>query len=144
MFKHSLALLAVFILTEMVQAADINIEYPRVRATVPGQKVAGAFMDITANRNMELVAGATPVSASVELHFMRMAGGEMEMRELKSIKLPKGKTVNLEPGGLHVMLIGLNTQLKAGEQVPLALFFRDVGGKRSKVDVTLKVFTPGE
>jgi len=141
---RSLALLAAFILTGMVQAADINIEYPRVRATVPGQKVAGAFMDITATRDIALIGGVTPVAESVELHYMRMHEGGMEMREMEWIKLPKGETVSLEPGGLHAMLIGLKAPIKAGDQVPITLTFRDAGGHTSQVDISLRVMTPGE
>ncbi len=133
------ALLAALTFAVGAQAADVKIENAWVRATVPGQKVAGAFMDITAARDMELVAGATPVAQSVELHFMRMDGGTMEMRELKSIKLPKGKTVSLAPGGLHAMLIGLKAPLKAGASVPLSLTVSDAAGKRSQIDVSLDV-----
>ena len=66
-------------------AGDVTIDHAWMRATAPGQKVAGAFMEITADRDMELVAGATPRADHVELHFMRMDDGVMEMRELENI-----------------------------------------------------------
>ncbi|ODU99133.1 MAG: hypothetical protein ABT23_14345, partial [Thiobacillus sp. SCN 63-57] len=113
-----------------------------VRATAPGQKVAGAFMEITADRDMELVAGTTPRADHVELHFMRMDDGVMEMRELESIKLPKGETVSLKPGGLHAMLIGLTSQVVAGEKVPMTLTFRDSQGKQENVGITLDTASP--
>lgn len=121
------------------QAVDVKIENAWVRATVPGQRVAGAFMDITATRNMKLLTGSTPAAETVELHFMRMDGDRMEMRELKSIKLPRGKTVSLAPGGLHVMLTGLKAPINAGDSVPLRLTVSDAAGKRSRIDVTLDV-----
>lgn len=124
------------------QAADGRIENAWARPTVPGQQVAGAFMDITAERDLELVAGATPAAASAELHFMRMDGERMEMRELESIRLPAGKTVSLQPGGLHVMLIGLKAPLGGGDSVPMTLTVRDGAGKRSTIEIALSVPAP--
>jgi periplasmic copper chaperone A len=123
-------------------AGDVKIDNAWVRATAPGQKVAGAFMEITADRDLELVAGTTPRADHVELHFMRMDGGVMEMRELESIKLPKGKTVSLEPGGLHAMLIGLTSQVMAGEKVPLTLTFRNSQGEQENIGITLDAISP--
>lgn len=123
-------------------AGDVKIDNAWVRATAPGQKVAGAFMEITADRDLELVAGTTPRADHVELHFMRMDGGVMEMRELESIKLPKGKTVSLEPGGLHAMLIGLTSQVMAGEKVPLTLTFRNSQGEQENIGITLDAVSP--
>lgn len=143
MLIRRIALLAAIVFASPLHAADIKIEEAWVRATVPGQKVAGAFMDITASRDMALIGGTTPAAASVELHFMRMHDGGMEMREMESIKLPKGETVKLAPGGLHAMLIGLKAPIKAGKPVPMTLTFRDAGGQTSQVEVALQVFTPG-
>lgn len=56
---------------------------------------------------------------------MKINGDMMEMPELDSIQLPKGKTVSLEPGGLHAMLIGLKAQIKPGNSVPVTLTFKD-------------------
>jgi copper(I)-binding protein len=127
----------------MSWASDVKIDNAWVRATAPGQNVAGAFMEITADRDMELVAGTTPRADHVELHLMRMDGGVMEMRELDSIKLPKGKTVSLTPGGLHVMLIGLTSQIQAGEKVSVTLAFRDKLGEQENVSIALDAVSPG-
>jgi copper(I)-binding protein len=144
MLIRRIALIAATVFASSLHAADIKIEDAWLRATVPGQKVAGAFMDITASRDMALIGGSTPAAASVELHFMRMHDGGMEMREMESIKLPKGETVKLAPGGLHAMLIGLKAPIKAGDPVPMTLTFRDAGGQTSLIEVALQVFTPGE
>ncbi len=119
-----------------------QVENAWARPTVPGQQVAGAFMDITAERDLELVAGATPVAAAVELHFMRMDGERMEMRELQSIRLPAGKTVSLEPGGLHAMLIGLTSQIEAGDRIPMTLTFKNSQGEQGSIDITLDAISP--
>ena len=69
---------------------------------------------------------------------MKMQGDVMQMREVKTIDLPKGKTVKLEPGGLHLMLYQSKNPLKAGDKVPLTLMVKS-GGKVEKVSATAEV-----
>ena len=114
-------LMATGLFTSPAFADSVRIENAWVRATAPGQKVAGGFMDLTADADMSLIGGSSPISKSVELHFMRMENGVMEMREMKEISLPKGKKISLEPGDLHVMFIGLKNQIKPGNKVPMTL-----------------------
>ena len=116
-------------------ADSVKIENAWVRVTAPGQKVAGGFMDLTADADMTLIGGSSPVSREFELHFMRMQDGVMEMRQMQEIKLPKGKTVSLEPGDLHVMFIGLKSQIKPGQKVPMTLIVKDADGKQQKLAV---------
>lgn len=58
-----------------------------------------------------------------------MGKDAMTMRKIESIEIPAGKTVKLEPGGLHVMLKGLSRKLEAGERIRVSLVFR-VSGKK--------------
>jgi len=116
-------------------ADNVKIENAWVRATAPGQKVAGGFMELTADADMTLVGGSSPVSREFEFHFMRMENGVMEMRQMQEIKLPKGKTVSLEPGDLHVMFIGLKSQIKSGQKVPMTLIVKGADGKQKKLAV---------
>lgn len=121
-------------------AADaVNVSKPWVRATVAGQSVAGAYMDITAKTNAALVSVASPVAAKAELHVMTMDGGVMKMRPLDKLDLPAGKTVNLKPGGYHVMLIDIKRELKAGERVALTLTVQNPRGARSTLQVDAEV-----
>ena len=65
---------------------------------------------------------------------MKMDGDVMRMREVQSIDLPKGKTVSLEPGGFHIMLMNLPKPIAAGDVIPLTLVVES-GGKRQTVEV---------
>lgn len=121
--------------TACALADAVKVDHAWVRSTAPGQKVAGGFMNLTADADMTLVGGASPVSKHVELHFMKMENGVMEMREIKQIPLPKGKTVSLEPGGLHVMFIGLKNPIREGQKVPLTLIVKGADGKERKLAV---------
>jgi len=56
------------------------------------------------------------------------------MREVKAVDLPKGKTVSLEPGGFHIMLMNLKKPIAAGDVIPLTLVIES-GGKQQTVEV---------
>jgi hypothetical protein len=120
-------------------ADSVKVENAWVRATAPGQKVAAGFMDLTAAADMTLIGGNSPLSRRFELHFMKMDNGVMEMRPMKEIPLPKGKTVSLDPGALHIMLIGLKGQIKTGQKVPMTLTVKGADGKEQKLAVEAEV-----
>lgn len=126
-------------LSANVWAAEVKVDSAWTRATPPGQDVGGAFMTLTADADLKLIEASSPAAHSVELHSMSLDKGTMVMRPVKAIDLPKGKAVQLAPGGLHVMLFGLKAPLKAGEQLPLTLTVRDAQGKSQKVEVKAEV-----
>jgi copper(I)-binding protein len=70
---------------------------------------------------------------------MTMDGGMMKMRPLEKLELPANKTVNLKPGGYHVMLIDIKRELKAGERVPLTLTLQDQKGGKSTLQLDAEV-----
>lgn len=144
MYRTLLSLVLGFTFASPAWADTVKIEKPWVRATAPGQKVAGGFMSLTADADMVLVGGSSPISKSVELHFMRMDNGVMEMRQMKEIALPKGKTVSLEPGDLHVMFIDLKKQVKPGQKVPMTLFVKGADGKEQTIEIQAEVRKPGQ
>lgn len=117
---------------------QVRVTQPWVRGTVPGQQVTGAFMTLRADRDARLVAAASPVARTVEIHEMRMDGDVMIMRAIPGIELPAGKAVALEPGGYHLMLLGLRRPLRAAEAVPLRLTFKDAAGKSFRQEVRAK------
>jgi copper(I)-binding protein len=119
--------------------AGVSVDNAWARATAPNQPAAGAFMNLTADTDTVLVSASNDASGTTELHSMKMDNGVMVMRAVPQIDLPKGKTVALKPGGLHVMLIGLKRQLKEGETVTLQLKTRDASGKIETLTVKAPV-----
>lgn len=115
-------------------AANISVSDAWARATMPGQKVSGAYMQIQSDTDARLVGVTSTAVPRVEVHEMKMDGGIMRMRELEAIELPKGKTVSLAPGGLHIMLMNLAQPIAAGDVIPLTLTVES-GGKRQTVEV---------
>ena len=63
----------------------------------------------------------------------------MRMSAVKRLDLPAGRSVVLEPGGYHVMLMGLKAQAREGDRIPVTLTFEDKAGKRFTVDVQAPV-----
>lgn len=129
----SAALLSVVLASPAI--ADVKIEEPWVRATVPQQKATGAFMRITAQNDARLVAVRSPVAGKTEIHEMILEKDVMKMRPMVSIALPAGKTVELRPGAHHVMLLDLANPVRDGEVIPLTLIVEDKDGKRETIDV---------
>jgi hypothetical protein len=119
--------------------AQVTVMEPWVRATVPQQKAAGAFMRVQSATAARLVGVSTPVAGRAELHEMAMENNTMRMRQVDAIDLPAGKAVNLASGGYHVMFFDLKRQLKEGETVPVTLIVQDAAKKSSSVTVEAKV-----
>lgn len=119
-------------------AGPLSIEAPWSRATPGGAKVAGAFMTITNNGKEpdRLVGGAVPFAGRFEVHEMAMERGIMKMRHLANgLEIKPGETVELKPGGYHVMFMDLKHGLKEGQTVKGTLVFEKAG----KVEVEFRV-----
>jgi copper(I)-binding protein len=123
--------------------ATVDVRDGWVRQSVPGQSGTGAFMKLTAHAGLRLVGVTTPVAAVAEVHEMKMEGDTMKMRELTGgLDLPAGQTVELKPGGYHVMMMDLKGALAKGATVPMTLKFEDAKGVKTALDVTLPVGAP--
>jgi copper(I)-binding protein/uncharacterized protein YcnI len=117
------------------KAGDIAVEQPFARATPA--KVGGVFLMLkngggTADK---LVKAASPVAESVELHTHIKDGDAMRMRAVENIPVPANGQTALEPGGYHIMLIGLKQALKEGGSFPLTLTFEKAGSVTVAVPV---------
>ena len=91
------------------------------RATVPGQNMGGAFITLTSDQDATLIGASSPVSEKMELHTMKMDGEKMVMAQVSSIPLPANTQVELKPGSLHLMFMGLKQPLTEGQAVPITL-----------------------
>jgi copper(I)-binding protein len=135
---HLPMILAAMLFAAPAVHAQVTVSEPWVRATVADQKVTGAFMKITSPVEAKLVEIRSAQAGRAEIHEMAMDGGTMKMRQVLELPLPAGMTVELKPGGLHVMLFDLAAQAKEGGTVPLTLVV-EAGGKREAVEVSAAV-----
>lgn len=119
-------------------SGDLVITRAWSRATPGGAKVAGGYLTIE-NRGQtpeRLQAASAAHALRTEIHEMTVNDGVMTMRPLeKGLVIAPGQVVTLAPGGGHLMFIGLDVPLHAGDQMPVTLAFERAG----KVNVTLDV-----
>ena len=143
MFIRFLAVAAALITSVQVhahsyQAAQLLIDHPFARATVPGQTSGAAYLTIEnkGSGTDRLMSASAPAAKTVEIHTMSMDGNVMRMRRVEWIEIKAGETVSMKPGaGYHLMLLGLRGPLKVGEKIPVTLTFEKAG----KVDVSVAV-----
>ena len=113
-----------------VVLGDLTLSKPYSRASLPKAPVAGGFLTITnAGGDDRLVSiSADAISGHGEIHDMEMVGDVMKMRELpEGLPIPAGATVELAPGGLHMMFMELKQPLLAGDQIKVKLTFEKAG-----------------
>lgn len=109
--------------------AKLEIREPWARLAAPGVPVAAGYA-IIVNRGAaadELLAASSPLAASVQIHETSMVAGVMRMRELERVNVPSQDRVVFAPGALHLMIMGLDQSLKAGDSLPIRLRFREAG-----------------
>lgn len=126
-------------------AADVSVEAPYVRAVPPGQPNSAAFMKLNNNGAAahSVVNAKSTVSKVVELHTHTMEDGMMKMRQIPKMDIPANSSLELKPGGLHVMFIGLEQQLKPGDTVNFTLVFED--GSEAEIQAPVqKIAMPGK
>ena len=114
--------------TASAEAMDMATDEPMAESTgepMMTDAVSAAYMRI-ANRGEladRLVSAASPIASIVEIHEMAMENDVMRMRPVDGLDIPASEAAVLEPGGYHIMLMGLVRDLLPGEAIPLTLTF---------------------
>ncbi|WP_421868403.1 copper chaperone PCu(A)C [Motiliproteus sp.] len=119
-----------------------EVTNPYLRASAPGAPNSAGFMVISnpTDQELALVRAEADLAKKVELHNHVNDNGVMRMRQVEKILIPAQGQVELKPGGYHVMMMGLNKQLKPGEQETLTLHFSD--GSSQTLSVPVKKVQP--
>jgi copper(I)-binding protein len=137
-----LSLLAGAAAAEDYVVGNLAITQTWARATPRGAPIAAAYLTIT-NKGSEpdrLMGGSTVVANRFEVHSMEIEDGVAKMRPVEGgLEIKPGQTVELKPGSLHVMLVGLKQPLQQGQHVKGTLVFEKAG----KVDVEFSVASIG-
>jgi hypothetical protein len=149
MFRHMSALL-VFLLAALLTPAisafaheyrqgDLVIGHPWARPTPGESKVGAAYLSIkNAGKAEDKLTGAkADIAERVEIHeHIHDAGGVMRMREVAGgLIAPAGETVEMKPGGYHIMLLGLKQRLEEGQSFPMTLNFARAGDMQVEVKI---------
>lgn len=107
------------------------------RPTVAEQMATGAYMKITSSKEGKIVGVTSTVAEVSEIHEMKMEGDVMRMRAVENIPVKAGSTVELAPGGYHVMLMGLNEAVSEGKPFEVKLQFEGADGSKAEIPVTV-------
>ncbi len=110
------------------QEIDIKVESAFVRGMPPGRTVTAAFFNVINRGTTECILNGieTPVAERAEIHSHLHENGVMKMRQIDSVEIPAGETANFKPGGLHIMLFGVQP-LADDTSVALTLEFENCG-----------------
>ena len=119
------------------ETGALVIGHPWSPPTAAGRPVGVAYLSITNNGTSPdtLTSLSSPLATSVQMHQTTVSEGMARMRPLAELTIAPGKTVKIEPGGIHLMLVGLTAPLLAGTSVPLTLVFRNAGSITVQVNV---------
>jgi copper(I)-binding protein len=112
------------------KAGDIDIGHPHARAMVPGATVGGGYLKLTNNGAADdrLLSITCDRAKSSQIHQMSVSNGVMTMRAVGGgLAIPAGQTVELKPGGYHIMFVGVTEAFKEGETIKATLTFEKAG-----------------
>lgn len=147
MFKEILLTLALLLMSTSgmmttpalaADKSDIVITQAQARASMGKMPRSAAFLQIENKGKAEdtLLSATSSAAEQIEIHNMSMEGDVMKMRVVDSITIKSGAKVEMKPGqGYHLMLMGLNKPLKAGDKIPVTLTFRQAGKMKVTVDI---------
>ncbi len=121
--------------------ASVTVKQPWARDSAGRSRVGVAYLTIVNDGIApdRLLTVSTPAAKRASLHRSVIRDGIARMRLVDTIDIPPGAELALEPGGLHVMLMGLEAPLKRGQSFPLSLVFERAG----EIDVEVEVLKPG-
>ena len=124
-------------------AGPLSVEDAWARATAEGAKVGAGYVTIRNNGSAAdtLVSVATPLAGRGEVHDMTMEDGVMRMRRLDALEIPAGGSVELKPGGKHLMFMNLTERLTEGGSVPVTLTFKS--GATISIELPVKPLGAG-
>ena len=119
-------------------ASEIEISNQHIRATPPHAKNSAAFFTMTnhTDKHIKLVAVNSDIAEYVQLHSNINEDGMMKMRQVNTIMINANSSVSLQPGGYHVMFLGLKSDLTEGQSIALTLYFDN--GEEIEIDTPVQ------
>jgi periplasmic copper chaperone A len=123
--------------------AQVTVENAWMRATPPGAKIAAGYLTIRNTGAADRLLGvSSPVAERVETHVTVREGDILRMREVKGYDVPASGTLELKPGGAHLMFVSIKAPMKEGTSVLATLKFQRAG--ELKVEFQVRPLAGGE
>ncbi|MEO6986480.1 MAG: copper chaperone PCu(A)C, partial [Paralcaligenes sp.] len=126
------------------QAGTIQIEHPWARATAPQQTMGAGYMAIknTGAADDALLSITTTAADMAELHQTVTDGSMTKMEAVGKLSIPKGQTVQISPGGYHIMFMHIKAPFKQGDKIPATLTFAKAGEVHVEFQVEALTYQP--
>jgi len=120
------------------ELGSLVIQHPWARASIGQAKAGAAYLTIVNHGQSadRLIAAATPAAKHAKPHTHLLEDGVIKMRPVEAIEIAPGEPAVLQPGGLHIMLMGLAAPLETGKPFPMTLVFENAGSVAVEVHVT--------
>lgn len=124
-------------MASVAQAGELTAVDPWIAEAPPGAMALGGYLQLKNNDSKvrSLVAASSADANMVEIHKTLLQDGVASMEEQESVEIPAGESVTLEPGGMHLMIMGPKKQLKTGDSMTITLEMAD----GSQQDILLTV-----
>lgn len=136
------ALLFVGLTVWAAEGSGLHVADAWARPTIGKGRTSAGYMKIMNHSEADdtLVGARSPKAESVELHQTSMtADGIVQMREVEGgLPVAAGGTLELAPGGTHLMIMGLDEALEAGGELPVTLEFSKTGSLDIVIPVRAK------
>lgn len=116
---------------------SVRVSDAWARATILASRPGAAYLTIESASEDRLVGVTTPVAGHVMIHAIESDGDVSRMKHIKTLELPAGERITFAPGGMHLMLMGLQDKLSEGMTFPMTLSFENAG------EVTVEVLVLG-
>ena len=105
-----------------LQLSDGWVRVSEYSDHVNGMTGVFAAFDNQTDHDITIVGGSAEIAGKVETHEVVMVDGAMKMQAKEGgIVIPAGETVTLEPGGLHIMLMGLKKPILVGDKITMTI-----------------------
>ncbi len=113
----------------LAYGSEILIKDPWIRAVPPSSKNTALFMTIINKSDKQdvLLSVTTDIAKMVMIHKTVEENGIMKMKHVKELTIPPHSQIELKPGSLHIMIMGLKRPIKEGEKIKVMLFFKNAG-----------------
>ncbi len=123
---------------EGIQASKLQISDVWIRAMPPGHMMSAAYFKVhnLSSESISIISVTSADAQSCNFHQTKTVDGIVKMQALESLEIPSQDVVQLQPAGIHLMLMGIKKPLQVGEKIPLLLQFSN--GTKIAVDAQIR------
>ena len=136
LFASLVALLPMTALAHDYTVNDLMVMHPVAKETTATARTSAGYFTVTNNGDTaDSLIGVEADFPRVMMHTTVVQDGVASMMHTDAVILEPGQTVTFEPGGLHIMFMGLSEPMTEGEEIPATLIFENAG----RLDIVFNV-----